>query len=144
MTEFVGVKIALLYQNKVIVIRRDNKPGLRFADMWDFPGGARDGRENPRECVIREVREELGINLQPSAIIWKKTYPAMHDARQTAYFMVAKISPEQFQGIEFGDEGQGWKLVSADEFMKDKAVIEPLKGRLNDYLAGSSKPGTKA
>ena len=135
MINFTGAKIALFYLDKLIVILRDNKPGLDFANMWDLPGGAREGNESPQACVIREVQEELGIRLDPSAIIWEKTYPGMQDKKLTGYFMAAHISPEQYRGIEFGDEGQGWKLMSPDDFMQNKTVVEPLKGRLHDYLA---------
>jgi 8-oxo-dGTP diphosphatase len=135
MTDFIGVKIALIKDNSVLVIQRDNKPGLRFADMWDFPGGEREDNETPFECVAREVDEELGIKLDPKSIIWEKTYPAMHDPNLTAYFMAAKISDNDIANIVFGDEGQGWKMIRIEDFIPDPTVIEPLKGRLNDYLS---------
>lgn len=139
MTEdFTGVKIALFTDDKLIVIQRDDKPGLRYANMWDFPGGAREDNENPIECVTREVKEELNIDLDPSSIVWQKEFPAMHDANLIAYFMVAKVSHEQVKGIEFGDEGQGWKLMSVEDCFAANDTVEPLKGRLRDYLDNSS------
>jgi 8-oxo-dGTP diphosphatase len=68
---FVGVKIGLLLEDKLIVIQRDNKPGLRFAGLWDFPGGGRDGQESPFECAAREIDEELAVTLKPSSIVWQ-------------------------------------------------------------------------
>lgn len=135
MDDFTGVKIALIKDDEVLVIQRDNKPGLRFADMWDIPGGERENSETPFECIAREVDEELGIKLVPESIIWNRTYPAMHDPNLTAYFMVAKIDENDVANIVFGDEGQGWKMIKINDFMSDPTVIEPLKGRLNDYLA---------
>lgn len=136
MTDFSGVKAALLLDdNQLLIIQRDNKPGLRFAGLWDFPGGSREDNETPFECVAREVEEELDIKLIESEIIWRKTHPAMHDPNLTAYFMVVKITQDDIDSIKFGDEGQGWKLVSIDEFMNSKDVVEPLKGRLQGYLA---------
>lgn len=135
---FIGVKIALFSEDKLIVIQRDDKPGLRFAGMWDFAGGARENNETPFECVAREVKEELAIDLNPDSIIWEETFPAMHDPNLTAVFMVATVSPEQVEGIKFGDEGQGWKLISVEDFFEDQNTVEPLKGRLKDYLEKSS------
>lgn len=134
MTDFIGVKIALIRGNELLVILRDDKPGLRNANLWDFPGGGREGNETPFECVTREVDEELQIKLSPESIIYEKTYPAMHDPNLTAYFMVAKIDDKDIENIVFGDEGQGWKLIKIDDFMSDPTAIEALKGRLNDYL----------
>ncbi|MEO6761418.1 MAG: NUDIX hydrolase [Candidatus Saccharimonadales bacterium] len=142
--DFTGVKIALIYDNKLLVIQRDNKPGLRFAGLWDFPGGGREGNETPFECVSREVMEELGIELKASSIIWQSTHPAMHDPKIIAYFMVSNISQADIQSIHFGDEGQGWKLISIDEFMQAGDVVEPLKARLQTYLDSKSIPGSNA
>lgn len=138
MNSFTGVKIALIKGDEVLVILRDNKPGLRYANMWDFPGGEHEGDETPFECVAREVDEELSIKLVKSSIIWQKTYPAMHDPNLTAYFMVAMIDDRDIANIVFGDEGQGWKMIKIDDFMADPTVIEPLKGRLNDYLVSAA------
>jgi 8-oxo-dGTP diphosphatase len=138
MIEFSGTKIGLLYRNKLLIIQRDDIPGLAFAGMWDFPGGGREGSETPQECAIREVQEELAISLSPHTILWEKAYPAMHGKNQIAYFMIAAIAPEQYEAITLGNEGQGWKLISIDEFMQDPTVVGPLKERLQDYLASSA------
>ena len=44
---FHGVKAALLFGDKILVYKRDDKPGLRFANLWDMPGGGREGDETP-------------------------------------------------------------------------------------------------
>ena len=135
MDDYTGVKIALIKGDELLVIQRDNIPNIPYANMWDFAGGAREGGETPFECVAREVNEELGLVIRPEAIVWEKTYSAMHDSAQRAYFMVANIDENDIKNVVFGDEGQGWKLISVEEFMRDDTVIEPLKGRLSDYLS---------
>ena len=134
MTDFIGVKIALINNDRVLMIQRDDKPGLRYAGLWDFPGGGREDNETPEECVIREVNEELGIVLTSDQILHKRLHPAMHDPRLNGYFTVAKISDNDIENIVFGDEGQGWKMLDIDEFMNSNEVVEPLKGRLKTYL----------
>ena len=51
--------------------------------------------------------------------------------------MVANIDESDIKNIVFGDEGQGWKLIGIEEFMRDDTVVEPLKGRLSDYLSST-------
>src|ERR1700733_14309288 len=63
---FTGTKAALVYRNKILTILRDDKEDIPFPGYWDFPGGARENNETPVEVVIREIREELNINLSPS------------------------------------------------------------------------------
>lgn len=134
MQDFIGVKIALIKDSELLVIQRDDKPNLRFAGLWDFAGGSRENTETPFECMAREVQEELGINIEKGSIVWEKVHPAMHDPNVNAYIMVAPINDKQIASIVFGDEGQGWKMMSIADFMASNEVVEPLKGRLTDYL----------
>ena len=44
---------------EVLLFLRDNKPGIPYPNTWDFPGGHIEGNETPRECISREMGEEL-------------------------------------------------------------------------------------
>lgn len=37
----------------------------RFGGLWEFPGGCIEEGETSASCVIREIREELGIVIKP-------------------------------------------------------------------------------
>ena len=43
---------------------RDNKPGIPFPLHWDLIGGHVEEGETPEEALVREVKEELNINLK--------------------------------------------------------------------------------
>lgn len=131
--DFHGVKVALLVDGKLFMHLRDNKPGLFNANMWDFVGGGREGKESPRDCAIREVREELGIIITPESFVWEKYFPAQKDPNQKAVFMVAQISPSKLADINL-TEGQKWQLFSQEEFFAREDVIEALKSRFQIYL----------
>ena len=120
-------------EDKLLMHLRDNKPGLFNANMWDFPGGGREGDETPMACAIREMREEFGVELTTDSFIWEKIYPARKDPNQKAYFMVAKISQQNIDRIQL-TEGQKWSLFDQETFFKKKDVIEALKERFRDYL----------
>lgn len=47
--------------NRVLVAQRP--AGKPMAGFWEFPGGKVEAGERPEETVIRELREELGIEV---------------------------------------------------------------------------------
>lgn len=134
-TDFTGSKGALLCGDKILIYLRDNKPGLRFANLWDFPGGAREGGETPFECFAREVQEEFSITLPYESILWHRKYPSMYGDPLPGHFFVATITESDVQNIRFGDEGQRWEVTPVETFLGMEGVIQALKDRLCDYLA---------
>ena len=104
--DFTGVKATLLVEQSILVILRDNKPDIPWPNTWELPGGGREGQETPLECLQREVWEALG-----------------------------RISQEQYREIRFGDEGQEFKLMPVEDFIKAEGVIPQLQERFKDYLS---------
>ena len=135
--DFTGSKIALICGGKVLAILRDDKDDIPCPNMWELPGGGREGNESPFECAAREVYEELGIHLDEDCLLWSKIYPSVIFKDKQSVFMVGQISQEQFDNIVFGDEGQAYKLMSIEEFLKSKQAVPQLQGRLRDYLKES-------
>lgn len=51
----------LIQRGRVLICRR--RPELRHAGKWEFPGGKVESGESPEMCLIREMKEELGIRV---------------------------------------------------------------------------------
>ncbi|WP_315375535.1 NUDIX hydrolase [uncultured Streptococcus sp.] len=135
--DFTGCKIALICDGRILTILRDDKPTIPYPNMWDLPGGGREGNETPFECVAREVYEELSIQLLKDDIVWSWIYPSMLDENKNSVFLVGKLTQEQFDSIVFGDEGQGYKLVRLEEFLASDRVVPQLQERVRDYVEKS-------
>lgn len=134
---FHGCKVALFIGERLLVTLRDDKPDIPFPNMWDFVGGGREGVETPEETLIREVREEVGLHVTATDLIWKKQYNAnfMPDAK--VFFFVAKLPASAEFDIVFGDEGQAWKLVNQEAFWKIENMVPAYASRLKDWLVSS-------
>ena len=131
---FQGVKVALINNGKVLTILRDNLPNIPYPNTWDLAGGGRENEETSYETMRREVMEELNIDIPKSNVVWIKYYDSITKPGKKSVFMVANISDHQIENIRFGEEGQGYKMVSFREFLEDKSVIEQMKNRFSDYL----------
>lgn len=133
-SDFTGCKIALFCEDRILTILRDDKSNIPYPNTWELPGGGREGDESPFECVAREVYEELGIHLTEDCLLWSKVYPSMLFEGKESVFLVGKLTQEQFDKIVFGDEGQGYRLMSIEEFLSSDKVVPQLQDRVRDYL----------
>jgi|SRR5579863_205159 8-oxo-dGTP diphosphatase len=62
----VGVGGVVVHEHKVLLVQRGTEP---LKGQWSIPGGLIDTGETLREAVIREVREETGLAVEPIELI---------------------------------------------------------------------------
>jgi len=54
------------HDGKLLVTRR--KADVPYPLLWEFPGGKVEPQEDPRDCIVREIREELAIEVDVAGI----------------------------------------------------------------------------
>lgn len=133
---FSGAKLALWFGPRLLVLLRDDLPGLPYAGFWDFPGGGREAGESPAACVLRETREETGLVLKGGDLRWGRG--VTRDERRVWIF-AARLPESRLGGVRFGDEGQGWRLMAPAEFEGHPRAVPELKHRL--VMARAGFPG---
>lgn len=119
-------KIALIYikDRKVLSSRSKGK------DTYYLPGGKREGDETDQETLIREIKEELNVDIIEASINYYGTFEAQAHGhreglivRMTCYTAEFEGAPEASNEIEeliwFGSEGSEHsspvdKLIYAD------------------------------
>jgi 8-oxo-dGTP diphosphatase len=58
----IEVSAALIFHaGKLLITQR--KADAHLGGLWEFPGGKREASETFGQCVIREIREELGVEI---------------------------------------------------------------------------------
>jgi mutator protein MutT len=68
------VGAALVFkEGKFLIAQR--KPNDSFGGFWELPGGKKEPTESLRECVIREIKEELDIEVEIRHFFRILTYP---------------------------------------------------------------------
>ena len=66
-----SVKGVVIRDGKVILVHNDR-------DEWELPGGKLELSESPKECVAREIAEELRLVVEPESILDSWIYTAAY------------------------------------------------------------------
>lgn len=60
----VHVVVAIVFNRRGDVLIAQRPQGKAYAGYWEFPGGKVEAGESPGRALVRELREELDIDLQ--------------------------------------------------------------------------------
>jgi len=86
---------AIILENdkgEFLLYLRDNKPDIPFPDYWDLIGGHVEEGETPEQALVREVKEELDIDLKEYTF-YKKYVCLTGDAYEnTKYIYKGRIN----------------------------------------------------
>ncbi len=52
--------------NRILIAKRPDKKHL--SGLWEFPGGKVEKNESPENALIREIKEELNVNINQKCI----------------------------------------------------------------------------
>ena len=71
------VSAGLCFQGEKIWIFKRG-PGRKNAHLWEFPGGKEESGETPADCLVRELREELSLEVSPPQIVREADCEGIH------------------------------------------------------------------
>ncbi|HZJ12809.1 MAG TPA: 8-oxo-dGTP diphosphatase MutT [Methyloceanibacter sp.] len=121
---------ALLDPDGAVLIAK-RPEGRPLAGLWEFPGGKIEAGEEPEEALIREIHEELGIDIAKSdltpLIFASHAYPDFH-------LLMPVYLCRRWQGSVAAREGQELLWVRPDALHRYDMppADEPLKIALRD------------
>lgn len=130
---FIGAKGVVFVGEKIVVYRRDEK-APNFPFHIDIMGGGPEGDESPLETFIREVKEEVSLDISKSDVVYAKQYPSVMDPSREMYFFVVKLSVSFESKIKLGDEGLELFLMTPQEFLNRDDAIKSQQEKFATFL----------
>ncbi len=96
-----------------VIVRDDEILMVRFEDFgksfWYLPGGGIEAGETPEQALVREVREELNIDVESHKLLY--VYP-LPDATGTEYAFLVSSTGTPVMGNDPGMVEIAWRPLS--------------------------------
>jgi mutator protein MutT len=123
----IDVSAALVFRSgKLLITRRHADAHL--GGLWEFPGGKREPGESFEQCLVREIREELGATIAVGELFESVTH-AYADKTVRLEFFVCRLIEGEPQPL--GCEAMRWISQSELEHYEfpaaDARLLEKLR-----------------
>lgn len=135
---------ARLVEGVVAVIERDGlllairrAPNIPAGGWWCLPGGAIEPGETAPEALIREVREEVGLEVRPLREAWQWLRP---DGRLLLYWWLAELIDPATPPTPALAEVSEIRWVSHAEFRQLDPVLESNLAFLDHLRSSGANP----
>jgi 8-oxo-dGTP diphosphatase len=122
------------------VLLTQRKAGTHLAGAWEFPGGKVEAAEDPRAALVRELREELGVETEVGEIV-EVTFHRYPERAVLLLFYEARLRPESappraLDAADFRWAGPG-ELDEAQFPPADVAILRKVRSMLAGGAAGA-------
>ena len=90
-------KVMICYKNTVLLLLRHKDIGN--GNTWGFPGGNRDAGESEYSCLLRECKEEIGVDITKFSI--EKTLYVSNNKKSKFYTIyLVDLTDEEYNNME--------------------------------------------
>ncbi len=104
-----NIAAGIIWNKGQILISKRRENGL-LGGLWEFPGGKIEKGENAQTCIIREVKEELGVLVQPTSFLKQIKHAYTHfSITMDAYHC------DYLQGTPQAIGCDNWKWITPEE-----------------------------
>ncbi len=100
-------------KSHVLLFLRDDIPDIPYPNMWDIPGGHVEDNETPEQCIIREMKEEMDLDLEDYRLFSTIHFDGRHEY---TYWKKTNLNIECIQLTE----GLRLRWFTKDEAKKTK------------------------
>jgi mutator protein MutT len=89
----IEVSAGLIFHNGKLLITQRHA-GAHLGGLWEFPGGKREAGETFEQCLVRELREELGVEVSVGKMFESITHAYPEKTVHLKFFVCRLVSGE--------------------------------------------------
>jgi mutator protein MutT len=89
----IEVSAALVFRQGELLITQRHA-AAHLGGCWEFPGGKREAGETFEECLVREIREELGVVIAVGELFEELTHDYPEKSVRLKFFRCRLVSGE--------------------------------------------------
>ncbi len=125
----IEVSAALIFRDgKLLITQRHAHSHL--GGLWEFPGGKREPGETFEQCLVREIREELGVEISVGELFEEIAHDYPEKSVHLKFFICQLLSgepqPLDCAAVKWIDKAE----LNAHEFpAADAQLLEKLANR---------------
>ncbi len=91
--QVVEVSAGLIFRDgKLLIAQR--RAGAHLGGLWELPGGKREASESFEQCLARELREELGVDVRVGKLVESVTHAYPEKTVRLNFFVCELIAGE--------------------------------------------------
>jgi ADP-ribose pyrophosphatase YjhB (NUDIX family) len=129
--------VAIILENKNGEILFGKRKFLPKKGFWDLPGGFIDFNEKAEKSIVREVKEELGIEIKEPKFLG--TYICFYPYKGINYqplclVFFEKISNKKIKKLKAADDVLSINFFPKNKIPWEKLAFPDIKEALKDYL----------
>lgn len=113
-------------KGRLLLVKRGHEPG---AGLWSLPGGRIEPGETDAEALVREMREETGLEVEPGPLLGTVRRPAVYGAVLDIRDYAARVISGTLRP---GDDAADARWVSGEE-LDSLAITEGLVETLTEW-----------
>lgn len=130
-------------ENEILVVQRSEKSDHPF--KWEFPGGKLKDGETEEECIIREIREELSIDIVICRRMAWTEYDYGHKLLRLIPFVCDTldelpllsehisfrwVNPSDLKNVDFSEAD----ILVAEDYLKDSDLVDDKNGGISESV----------
>lgn len=131
-----AVAAIIIHENKIFATQRGYG---EFKDGWEFPGGKIEPGETPQEALVREIKEELDIDIEVKDFLEtvEYDYPTFH-LSMDCFFCTIKAGELVLKEHEAAKWLTVETLDNVDWLPADKGLVEGIRGYMSSSVRNAA------